>query len=144
MTTIAYKDGILAWDSQWTDDESGYMYVNRKGWKDKEAGVIIAGAGSVEVAFEVLRNVLTDDEAPIRRAEAEDLDLILLWQDGRLEVYDERGRCTPFDPNNFYAWGSGAKAALAALHMGATASGAVKIAAKVDVYTCEPVFEDSW
>jgi hypothetical protein len=35
----------------------------------------------------------------------------------------------------FAAWGSGAMAALAALHMGASAKQAVKVAKKVDVYT---------
>lgn len=144
MTTVAFRDGILAWDSQWTDEESGFKYFNRKGWKDEKAGAIVCGAGSVEVAFEVLRGIFTDDPQEIRRHKSEDLDLVVLWNDGRLEVYDEYGRCVPFDTSYFYAWGSGAKPALAAMHMGATAAGAVAVAAKVDLYTGGPIHEESW
>lgn len=143
MTTIVYRDGILAWDSRWTDDQ-GFVYDNRKGWRDNESGVIIAFAGAPGVAYEVLRNVLSDEEDEIKIKKDEDLDLVLLWQDGRLEVYDELGRCFPYDTGNFYAWGSGAKAALGALHMGATARGAIEMASKVDLYTGGPIHEESW
>ena len=145
MTTIAYKDGVLAWDSQWSDEDTGYRYMNRKGWKDDEAGFIVAMAGYPEVGLDVLQRILNEDsDMEIRCFEGEDLDLIILWRDGTLEVYDEYGRGLPFDSHGFYAWGSGAKAALAAMHMGATASGAVDVACKVDVWSHPPVSSESW
>lgn len=144
MTTIVYRDGILAWDSQWTEDGGNFFYRNRKGWKDEEAGMIVAGAGSPAVMYDVLGRVLSDEAPEIRREKDEETDVVILWRDGRLEVYDHLGRCVPHDPANFYAWGSGAAPALAALHMGATAAGAVNVAAKVDIYTCAPVQEESW
>lgn len=43
----------------------------------------------------------------------------------------------------FVAIGTGAKAALAAMHMGATAAESIRVAAKVDAYTNDDVFSIS-
>lgn len=65
-----------------------------------------------------------------------DFTALILSVDG---VFEADAYCRPDKIlEDFYAIGSGAKAAMGAMYAGATALGAVEIAAKIDPYTAGP------
>ncbi len=67
--------------------------------------------------------------------------LFLVHRDNRLYLVDGDLRELPLAGNPFYAIGSGEQAAMVAMHMGATAKEAVKMAIKVDENSGGPVKE---
>lgn len=134
MTTIAYRDGTLAADTL------GCGGVRRRTKKLHRVGDAILGLSgnygdcwqfvhwwadqSKALEFRVFR---TDN------SDSPDLEAIVVT-DGGAEIWTEHLQPTPvLEP--FFAIGSGAKAAMAAMHMGATAAKAVEIAMRVDPYT---------
>lgn len=126
MTTIAYRDGVLASDSRATIN--GYVRPQRdvKLFRRGDGGVA-AMTGESGGCFRLLKWIDGD------RAKDQpdgDFRVILLHVDGRLEVF-EGGGSYPLECE-FNAWGSGMSAALGALHMGATAGQAVEAAILVD------------
>lgn len=142
MTTVAYSDGVMAWDSKLTSDHMSY---GLKGLKDVDAGVIVAGCGDAYAMFAMINWLLTGKEGdPPRCSREDDFALLLLWKDGLLESMDRRGRLMPLNPREQYAIGSGGMAAKAAMLCGATAEGAVEIAGKCDPYTGGAVVAASW
>lgn len=141
MTTIAYRQGFLAADSQYThsspEDKSGgsdRKQVTQKLFRKKVRGryVILAtaGDGAPGMVFVDWYGKKGKPPAELREADIS----ILVWDGATLTEFDGwcRGEVI-IEP--FYAIGSGAKAALGAMHMGATAYQAVCIAAKIDPYT---------
>lgn len=132
MTTIAYKDGVIAYDSRVTrgsliDHDDYEKLIHRQGHR-----FLLTGSGC---DFEALLDEFFGVKLGDKPLEASGL----VVSNGRLcqighdaesgfwmdEVWAER----PF------ATGSGRDFALAAMDMGATAKEAVEIAAKRDVYT---------
>jgi ATP-dependent protease HslVU (ClpYQ) peptidase subunit len=146
MTTIAYRNGTLAADSQVTyeGDASGHRKhrceakMFRKMLVTGEE-VIIATQGECEPAMlfvkwfdgsdkdapEALTHNIPDFTCLVLRASG-------LWEYGPYCVGEKVAE-------EFYAVGSGCKAALGAMHMGASARRAVQIACEVDPYTMGPV-----
>lgn len=149
MTTIVYRDGIMAADSRCTmNTEAGGSRVSkceklyRKTTVDKE-DVIIGLAGDSGPGLVFLDWFGTGvKEPPASLIEGDgDFTALVLRRAGLFE-YDKwcrgeqvRGR--------FYAVGSGAKAALGALYMGASAKRAVQIACKIDPYSAGPIVQMS-
>jgi ATP-dependent protease HslVU (ClpYQ) peptidase subunit len=135
MTTIAYRDGKVAVDTQAT---SGGWVVPKPSLKYRrlEDGSLAVISGEMErfigfVAWLEARGgerpCLGDDTRVIH------------FKCGKIMVYEGRGQ---FDETGeFGAWGSGWPAAVGALFAGATARQAVEIAAKVDPYTGGEVIE---
>jgi hypothetical protein len=148
MTTIAFRDGIMAADSQVTVDSEGggarkfrceklYRVKVRNGRKTVPALVGLAGGSYDGLAFlDWLMGA--DPEPPTRLIEGEaDFTALVLNKFGLFE-YDKW--CRPERVlEKFYAVGSGAKAALGAMHMGASATCAVAIACKIDPYSAPPI-----
>ena len=143
MTTIAYRDGILAADSWATySSEAGgarrhvctKLYRKTVGEGKKTREVIIGTAGESAPAC-----VFVDwfgSGRPIPEVLLQlggDFACLVLTHDGLFEadVYCRLDRVQ----EEFFAIGSGAKAALAAMHCGKSAIEAVRIAARIDPYT---------
>jgi hypothetical protein len=143
MTTIAVRGGIIAadsWATHWSEEGGARRHVCAKLYRKrvtegrKSFDVIIATAGESSPALvfvdwygsgRVMPEVLLNKQA--------DFLCLILTPSGLYEV-DEF--CRPdlvLEP--FYAIGSGAKAALAAMHCGRSAVEAVRIASRIDPYT---------
>lgn len=142
MTTIAYRDGIIAADSCVTmsDESAG-------DWKGHCTKLIvfpdmIVGLQGESTPGLVFLDYLRKARGYARMRDAllasgADFEAVVLTRKG-LHTYDRW--CRPeLVTAPFYAVGSGVKAALGALHMGATAKHAVEIACRIDPYSAPPV-----
>lgn len=139
MTTIVYRDGMMAADSQTTistDAGGARKFRCEKLYRSKDGKAIIGTAGESFPALKFVRWYGSGKKPPKELA-GTDFTCLVLTSSGLVE-YD--GHCEP-DPvlEPFYAVGSGAKAALGALHMGATAEQAVEIACRIDPYSSPPI-----
>ena len=151
MTTIAFCAGILAADSRVTvDSEAGgtRIFICQKLYRKtvkidgQTEEVILATAGESAPGelftewFGTGKDV-TEMRDTFVLGEA-DFEVLVLKHDGLFEVdkYCHLSRIL----NKFYAVGSGAKAAMGAMHMGASAKKAVEIACKIDPYSAPPIY----
>lgn len=147
MTTIVYCRGVMAADSRVTvETEAGGSRVFhceklfRKTVKEgrRKVPVIIATAGESAPGLVFLDWYGSGKEPPQQLIDGDaDFTCLILRADGLFEV-DKY--CRPeriIDP--FYAVGSGAKAALGAMHMGAGARRAVEIACAIDPMSAPPI-----
>jgi ATP-dependent protease HslVU (ClpYQ) peptidase subunit len=150
MTTIAFKNGVIAADSRVTvESEAGGArnFDTRKLFRAKVdikgtfKDVILATAGesapgslfveqwSTGKSLTEIRELFTYSEA--------DFTILVVTEDGLFEV-DKWCILEPvYEP--FYAIGSGSKLAMGAMEAGASAQKAVEIACKRDPYTALPV-----
>ncbi|HSE77284.1 MAG TPA: hypothetical protein VLG66_04720 [Alphaproteobacteria bacterium] len=138
MTTVAVRDGVMAADTLLIRSEVrcsiGKIFRRDYG--------LVGGAGSRSDILRLLEWYDGDrrgkpdfvgygDDRP-------EVDLLILERDGGLVVISQYLVITRLrEP--FFAIGSGAAAALGAMHAGCDARRAVEIAARVDVNTQEPV-----
>lgn len=150
MTTIAYRDGVLAADSRetWESEAGGASYSNceklfRKVVGRREYLIGTAGGSYLGMVFvDWFKGIGAGfDEPPSILRDAhleEDFDVLIVARDG---VYTANHLCRPVRSagNRFVAIGSGRKAALAAMFMGASAAKAVAIACKVDPFSAPPI-----
>lgn len=145
MTTIAVRNGIVAYDTRMT--QGGLIHPQRfdKAVVSVKHQAIFAGAG---VPGQILAMFRLLEQAHALPWEDPDLDLSVCneWDNFEVMVLTKDGRIYNFEDNNwfyatgeFHACGSGSMAAISAMHAGANAIDAVKIAAKVDCNTGEPV-----
>lgn len=141
MTTIAYRAGVIAADSRMTveDESAGTHYRNCQKLYRKiayKSEVIIATAGEGGAGDLFVNWYGSKKEPPAILATAEFRCLVLdnngLWE---FDKYCHPEKIT----EEFWAIGSGAKAALGAMHAGADAPEAVLIAIKVCNYSGGPV-----
>lgn len=140
MTTIAYRDGILAADSL----VSGEMV--RWGSTTKLAkapcGWIGAACGDAGAASEFMWWVESQSIEPFMPPffsapefkSPVDVDGLLIDGSGKIWCWAGRPRFFHLDAD-FTAIGSGSKIAMGAMAMGATAEQSVAVAAQFDVYT---------
>lgn len=143
MTTIAFRDGVIAADSRLTYSTEGggarkhlctKLYRKTVGEGRKAHDVIIATAGESSPGLVFMDWYGSGKPIPdMLRDLGGDFTCLILTPKGLFEadVY-----CRPdqiFEP--FYAVGSGSKEALAAMHCGKSAADAVRIAARIDPYT---------
>lgn len=136
MTTIAYRSGVLAGDSQATDDQ---RWTNDKIFAiDTRAGRLLVGiCGEVHAGL-IFLEWLKDDRNRKPDLGSEEFDAIVIAENGRVTVWNES--LIGWRPKGkFFAIGSGAPSAMGAMHAGKSAVEAVKIACKVDPYTRGPV-----
>jgi len=132
MTTIAYRDGVLAADGLCTRDGTVVEFRAEK-IRRLENGDILALCGTSYVR-QIFAEWWLDRTKP--QPDLTESSAIVLTADGLLE-YEGNGQHISFTRirDEFSAWGSGATAALGAMHMGATALQAVQIAATLDLKT---------
>lgn len=135
MTTIAYRDGVLAADSLVTLGNTKVHGCYQK--IQRIDGYLVGSAGSVAAcqAFIDWVKYAEDDQAPPKG----EYNAIIVNHKGKLREI-EGGHFLPSPRGaKFTAIGSGAPFALAAMYAGASATEAVKIAAKIDTSTGLPV-----
>lgn len=128
MTTVAYRDGVLAADSQ--------FMVN--GWKQPHAakklfrmadGTVCGVTGDYAVSVEYVRWLDGDKTSPPPNL-GDAGRVIHMAHDGTLTIYEMTGSFVV--ECEFTAFGSGSPAAQAAMYMGADAVRAVEIASLLD------------
>ncbi len=137
MTTIAVRSGIMAADSRVTACNGS---ISRMTKLFRVRGDIVGVAGDMAAALVFCdwykRPDRKDIPAALRDGNA-DFSAIVLTAGGVIE-YDRW--CRQMEViEKFHAIGSGTKAALGAMHMGATARQAIAVACKIDSYTGLPV-----
>lgn len=146
MTTIAIRDGIVAYDTRIT--EAGYVHPNPydKAKASVKHQCVFAGAGVLSNMAQAFRHLeaapampWTEEGADLDWSEMldEDTGLMIITREGRVFVFEAGGwfECT----GPFYSAGSGFVGALAAMHAGADAVQAVEIACKVDSRSGPPI-----
>jgi ATP-dependent protease HslVU (ClpYQ) peptidase subunit len=129
VTTIVYRDGVLAADtrvsfSDWIKPERLCKIERLPG------GRLFAAAGDHAIWGKLLR-WFRDPHG--ERPEIPDCDALVVLPDGTVEYYCGAGFRLIQGP--FVAIGSGSPVALGALYAGADAEQAVRIAMRVDPYT---------
>lgn len=144
MTTIAYRDGVLAADSCVTTstEAGGSTRANgEKLYRKTLPGgreVILATAGESFPALVFVDWYGTGKEPPSSLIDNEcDFTVLILEAE---ELYEADKWCRPERITApFYAIGSGRKEALAAMACGKSAKKAVEIASLTDPYTRGPI-----
>lgn len=131
MTTVACDGKSMASDT--LVDDGGTRARCTKIYKVN--GDLIGFAGALGSGLAFIDWYKTRTESPPTLS---DTNIIILKASGKIELWDESEYPMTFS-NKFYAIGSGADAALAAMHCGKSPTEAVKIACKVDMSTGLPV-----
>lgn len=136
MTTIAYRSGVLAFDSQVTSSSTVYGTVI-KGKKTKR--FLLAAAGSCEDCDAWL-DWMTDTGGDLKAKKDYGLDKdcemegIAVDRKGNVSFYESK--CYPFTVDGrYHALGSGSAFAMGAMAFGATAKQAVQVSTQLDPYT---------
>lgn len=131
MTTIAYKDGVIAYDSRQT--RSGAIVSDNAPKCQVVDGVsfFLSGAVCDERAL-IAAYFGTPSSAPVECSgyAVDGGRLLMVGHDDKTGVWKQ-----DLDPTNPDAIGSGSAYALAAMDMGASAEEAVRAAMKRDIYT---------
>jgi len=133
MTTIAYRNGILAADTLVT--EQGRR-VGRTTKIFRHGELLWGFAGALQhrdVVASWLSAGLPGDTPLMETRKGARSDALIIF-DGRLICFDEHGADSMALPQ-FYAIGSGAPYALGAMAHGASAEEAVRAAMNLDLYT---------
>ncbi len=135
MTTIAYKAGILAADTQVTQDDVKYLSSDKITVISKDT--VLAGAGDVGEILK-LEKFFRDypdwkenlDKKPVIKRS---LDAILISNGKPYTIF--KNDFPDLLGHPFIACGSGWKFAMAGMHMGLSAPDAVKLASEFDINT---------
>lgn len=150
MTTIAYKDGILACDSAWTDDRECVGTLLTKLFV-LPGGAVVGEAGDNDsrCVRELLKNVKCIEKLPTAKDLAEckiDYVSIIVFPDGRfakimIDHDDKKGWIAQAWECNrgFIACGSGGEMALGFMGAGKTAAEAVAFTCTWDPNSKLPV-----
>ena len=146
MTTLALKNGILAFDSRITDGDVAHPDMFTKAWVSRKHKVFIGGYGIVAVWVPVARYLEQLNKLPWRQRCWSNTAMPDLGDEAGLWVIEPDSSVYAFEGKNWYkmqgtrfAAGSGSKAALGAMMAGATAQRAVQIAIKLDPNSGPPV-----
>ncbi len=143
MTTIAYKSGVLAFDSRVT--ANGFLHgTTQKGVSTKK--LIAAACGELQYVQAFLDWIVKTDGDLTRKQEFGlhvpeiGIGALVIHRDkpDQIICYDSAVYPYPLAAK-FAALGSGGDVALGAMHMGASAYTAVKTASKVDMGTDDNV-----
>lgn len=132
MTTLVYRDGVLAADSRGT--RNGMICpgaVNKVAVVD---GRLVGFVGDTAFGQRFVRDLREGREPADLEGEA---IAVIVDSDGTVRVHQNATWYVEEGP--FAAWGTGLAAALGALHMGATADQAVEAACEVDPNSGGPV-----
>lgn len=138
MTTVAFRDGVMASDSRGVDSSVGIVKLQklfRKKMKGKEH--IIGVAGHWEAALLFVDWYGTNDTSladRIGKLPADSSFDIMIWTGKKLLTSDAMMRLTEWN-EDYYAIGSGGAYAITAMDCGKTAAQAIQMAMKRDIHT---------
>lgn len=127
MTTLAYRDGVLAADSHGECNGWKIQFNARKVRKLRDGRLV--GCCGQPAEAEAYTHWLANDGKG-EKPKLANSTVIEVRNDGSVLKHEEGGVCALNE--RFVAFGSGMGAALGALHMGAGARRAIQIAARVD------------
>lgn len=133
MTTITFRDGVLAGDTKCTS-ESGWVrgFLPRKVWKLAD-GRLCAGSGDYARVFSIVRELQREPTFEIDVGTS--AVIYLISANGKhIRIYED-GKHSYEVEGGFWAWGSGMPVALGAMYAGASAREAVRIASLVDPHS---------
>lgn len=128
MTTIAYRDGVMAADSQVTADDAWVMPYTAVKIRRATDGSLVGFSGNV-FKFDAFMDWLEDNKLP-RLDLGNESKVLVVSPAGQVLIYMFDGQIAMTGP--FCAIGCGVIPATAAMHMGASAERAVEIAALID------------
>lgn len=132
MTTIAYRDGSIAGDTQ-VSSGSVFDCTSVKVARNRDGDLAGAAGSSVFAqAFLAWFSGGEKHDAPLCPEEDEAF-IVRADNPGQIECFEKGGKCVVSAP--YYAVGSGKRIALGAMAFGATPAQAVNCAAKHDIYT---------
>jgi ATP-dependent protease HslVU (ClpYQ) peptidase subunit len=132
VTTIAYKDGVVAADSQVSCGDMRDSTITKIA--RNPAGDLCGASGNASFMFAFLK-WFSDGEKGEAPVPSENDGGIIFRAKGAIELYEHPGPCPFVVVAKMYAAGSGRKLALGAMAFGASAEEAVKVAAQYDIYT---------
>lgn len=132
MTTIAFKDGVMAADTQITSD---YAIHAPKIFRLPDGGVA-GGAGDWSRAYAGIKWLMEGEKGD--PPNLGDADILIARADGTLWKANEEFPAYPL-LDKMAAIGCGALAAIVAMRGGSTAVEAVQAVAVSDIYTNDPV-----
>lgn len=134
MTTLAYRDGVMAADSSCWD---GGVNVHRLRKVYRVKGLLVGYTGDVG-AFGRFLDWLKDGGYPDEYPKVKSLTVLAVSKDGAVKSFDESGphvgHAAPY-----YAIGAGSAVALGAMFAGADAKTAVRAAVRHAEGTTAPV-----
>lgn len=144
MTTIAFKDGIIAADSQITaeDTRCNYEYIKIFVLRVNECQVPVAMAGAI-ADFEVFKSWFCKRDYPLELPDPETSPVFesfvaVMYYNGS---YYECSQDLVFYPiGNSGAVGTGAEYATGAMEFGASAIEAIEVAKRLDIRTGKSVY----
>lgn len=141
MTTIAYRDGIMAADTCIMNN-SGSRFASVTKIHRCPEGTLMAGAGDYGPVCKIFdwydRGCPADDLPKLPDDEDMAVQLLIVHPDERV-VYLEKDLLECPIEGEFFAIGSGTEGALCAMAAGASAEQAVEIVSRFDMYTNGPV-----
>lgn len=132
MTTIAYRDGILAADGRVTCDGLILTDTCKKITRLSD-GALFTLCGVDTLEQRIIQWLEEDDDKPIPKGKG--FCAILVDTDGVLETYNGRGEGFAPSYGEFQAYGSGCEVAYGAMEMGASAKEAVEAAIKRNAFS---------
>ena len=141
MTTICYRDGIMAADTRAYSGHSTPIGLKRKIYKRADGaliGVSTNAPGLSELVGEWFLDDKNRDLEP-QLGHEQGIDAIEVDAHGNVFVYHDSMNPTGPLQAPFFAVGSGANYAIGALTLGATALEAVDVAIEHDVWSGGPV-----
>lgn len=148
MTVIAYRNGIMAGDSCWSEPESGLITTIQNKLLRLPSGALYGGAGApddralVRLLLQVEEPAAIPELATLMAEQLSDLECLLVLPDETVWIIETgpkgMGLCPIEMP--FTAIGAGAAVAIGAMAAGATAKRAVAIACKHVRSCCPPVY----
>lgn len=148
MTTIAFKDGVLAGDSLWTGEDGTVFTMAPKVFR-LPSGILYGGAGEGDdrALLQLLKKVKKPKDFPsveAFRKIKQDLGGLIVFPNGRVFIidvaHDKYGLVGVYEiPDRVAAIGSGSVHALAAMSLGKSAIEAVHFACERSVYSRPPV-----
>lgn len=138
MTTIAYRDGIIAGDGRETcqnDDTASIMIVRDDCVKVHKIGNSLFGAAHGSEAIEILLKQLRKHKGKRGKVKPIDGEVagLLIEKNGSIWLFE--GSMWQKIDMPYYAVGSGSYYAMAAMDAGASAVEAVEIAMRRDPYS---------
>lgn len=137
MTTIAYKDGIVAADSRCTEGDHIMPGKARKLYELPD-GSIYTFTGSVAHGMAMLAALTSGKKKKTPKWELGDTIAVIIRPNGKVLIFEGEGVWFE-QTGKMAAWGSGEAYAYGAMEAGADAAKAVRIAIKHDAGSGGPV-----
>jgi ATP-dependent HslUV protease subunit HslV len=141
MTTIAYRDGVLASDSRatyddWTQSKCIKLYRAKSKVDPVKGDVLVGTAGHSSASLLFLDWLEVGGEPRLHDRgvnEMTEFECLIVHKSG-IWVGDRLCRLEKLE-EDFWAAGSGRQAALAAMHCGKSAIDAVRMACRIDSFS---------